>query len=303
LGKVIASHKLLFTIVLLILVMLLYFARPWQVAKKPPKIGGRPMSLIHVFAASKTESHSVEQLINRSEGNASGTNAGRIGANEVVVFITGIGPKSARSKASSVLLGSDRASTHSTLRRPDAVVVVGMCGSLTSAINESEVIVYTDCLSSGDNSSRVGCTTSLFEHITALLKSKNIICRSAAGISATRIATTKDEKLALAKSGATVVDMESYEIVAAAIQARLPVAVIRVVSDSLERELPDLNVAIQENGEVNSLQLLRIFIGSPILTSKVFAASRRALRTLSSALEIVLGDGSFSSLHSETPSH
>jgi nucleoside phosphorylase len=181
--------------------------------------------------------------------------------------------------------------------------VVGMCGSLTSSIGESEVIVYTECLSSSGNSERIRCTRPLVEHITALLKAKNINCRSAVGVSTPRIATTKDEKLTLAKSGAEVVDMESYEIVAAAIQARLPVAVIRVVSDSLERELPDLNVAIQENGEVNSLQLLRIFIGSPILTSKVFAASRRALRTLSSALEIVLGDGSFSSLHSETPSH
>jgi nucleoside phosphorylase len=186
---------------------------------------------------------------------------------------------------------------------PDAAIVVGMCGSLTSSIGESEVIVYTECLSSSGNSERIRCTRPLVEHITALLKSKSIICRSATGISVTRIATTKDEKLTLAKSGAEAVDMESYEIVAAAIQARLPVAVIRVVSDSLERRLPDFNVAIQENGKINSFSLLKVFIGSPILTSRAFVASRRALRALSSALEVVLGDDSFASLHSETPSH
>jgi len=97
--------------------------------------------------------------------------------------------------------------------------------------------------------------------------------------------------------------MESYEIVAAALQAPLPVAVIRVVSDSLERPIPDFNSAVQDNGEINSFNLLKVFIGSPILTSKAFVVSRRALRTLSSALEIILGDDSFSGLNSETPSH
>jgi nucleoside phosphorylase len=286
-----------------VFVVLIYFTEPWLLVKKPPKVEGDPMSLIHVFAASKTESHSVEQLMNRSEGNASGTNAGRIGANEVVLFITGIGPKSARSSASSVLLGSDRAITHSDLHRPDAAIVVGMCGSLTSSIGESEVIVYTDCLSSSTNSERVRCTRTLVEHITALLKSRSINCRSTVGVSTPRIATTKDEKLALARSGAEVVDMESYEIVAAAIQARLPVAVVRVVSDSLDREIPDFNLALQDNGGVDSFKLLKVFIGSPILTSKAFVASRRALLTLSNALAIILGDDSFSSLHSEIPSH
>jgi len=286
-----------------VFVVLLYFTEPWVLIRKPPKVEGDPMSLIHVFTASKTESHAVEQLMNRSEGNASGTNAGRIGANEVVLFTTGIGPKSARSNASSVLLGSDRAITHSDLHRPDAAIVVGMCGSLTSSIGESEVIVYTECLSSSGNSEHIRCTRPLVEHITALLKAKNINCRSAVGVSTPRIATTKDEKLTLAKSGAEVVDMESYEIVAAALQARLPVAVIRVVSDSLERPIPDFNSAVQDNGEINSVNLLKVFIGSPILTSRAFVASRRALRTLNSALEIVLGDGSFSSLDSETTSH
>jgi nucleoside phosphorylase len=303
LGRFIARHKLLFTIVFVVFVVLIYFTEPWLLVKKPPKVEGDPMSLIHVFAASKTESHSVEQLMNRSEGNASGTNAGRIGANEVVLFITGIGPKSARSSASSVLLGSDRAITHSDLHRPDAAIVVGMCGSLTSSIGESEVIVYTDCLSSSTNSERVRCTRTLVEHITALLKSRSINCRSTVGVSTPRIATTKDEKLALARSGAEVVDMESYEIVAAAIQARLPVAVVRVVSDSLDREIPDFNLALQDNGGVDSFKLLKVFIGSPILTSKAFVASRRALLTLSNALAIILGDDSFSSLHSEIPSH
>src|SRR5262245_11605416 len=158
LGRFIARHKLLFTMVFLVFVILLYFTEPWPLVKKPPRVEGNPMSLIYAFAASKTEGHSVEQLMHRSEGDVSGMDAGRIGTNEVVLFITGIGPKSARSSAASALLSLGTAMTQSALRRPDAVVVVGMCGSLTSAISESEVVVYSDCLSSRNNSSSSRCT-------------------------------------------------------------------------------------------------------------------------------------------------
>ena len=117
-----------------------------------------------------------------------------------------------------------------------------------------------------------------------------------------RIATTKGEKLSLAKSGAEVVDMESYEIVATALKARLPVAVIRVVSDSLDRKIPDFNFALDGNGEINSLSLLKVELGSPILTAKVYMASRRALQKLSNALEIVLHDDAYAKLDSEAVS-
>src|SRR5262245_34011487 len=117
----------------LVLVIWLYFTEPWTLVTKPPRVEGNPVSIIYAFAASKTEGHSVEQLMNRSEGDASGMD-GRIGTNEVVLFITGIGPKSARSSVASALLSLGTATTQSALRRPDAVVVVGMCGSLTSAI-------------------------------------------------------------------------------------------------------------------------------------------------------------------------
>ena len=261
------------------------------------------MSLIYAFAASKTEGHSVEKLMNRHENDPSSVNAGRIGTNDVVLFITGIGPKKASSSASTALLSAKPTTmTQSASRRPDAVLVVGMCGSLTSSIGEGEIIVYSQCLSSESKSSTVHPTATLVEHIISLLNAKAVSTRSAVGISTARIATTKSEKLDLAKSGAKVVDMESYEIVAAALQARLPVAVIRVVSDSLDRQIPDFNLALEDNGEINSLKLLKVGLGSPILTAKAYMASREALQKLSNALEIVLHDDSYARLNSDAVS-
>src|SRR5438034_6487370 len=83
--------------------------------------------------------------------------------------------------------------------------------------------------------------------------------------------------------------MESYEVIAADNQAALPVVVIRVVSDSLDRRIPDFNLVLQENGEINSLSLLKVAIGSPIFTAKVLAASRRALGKLKTVLAVFLG--------------
>ena len=201
--RFIARHKFLFAVASSVLVVFLYVTYPWPFLKKNPEIEGNSMSLIYAFAASKTEGHSVEKLMNRHKNDPSSVNAGRIGTNDVVLFITGIGPKKASSSASAVLLSAKPPTmTQSVFRRPDAVLVIGTCGSLTSSIGEGEIIVYSQCLSSESKSSTVHPTTTLVEHIISLLNTKAVSTRSAVGISTARIATTKSEKLALAKSGA-----------------------------------------------------------------------------------------------------
>ncbi|MCI0628271.1 MAG: hypothetical protein L0387_42580 [Acidobacteria bacterium] len=261
------------------------------------------MSVVYAFAATKIEGDSVGHLVTRLDGDAANVSRGRIGTNDVFLFITGIGPKRAKARASTVLLSpTATANGRSTVERPDGVLVLGTCGSLNSFLAEDEVIVYRQCLATDNNSARALCTTPLAEHITSVLKSKGINPRSAIGISSPRIATTKQEKLTLAKTGADVVDMESFEIIVVANQARLPVAVIRVVSDSLERKIPDLNFALLDNGEIDTLKALRVAIGSPIRTARVLAASKRALKKLSEVLEIVLSSDAYAMLPSETTS-
>ena len=96
--------------------------------------------------------------------------------------------------------------------------------------------------------------------------------------------------------------MESHEIVAAASQAGLPVVVIRVVSDSLDRKIPDFNVILRDNGEIDPINLLKLGIRSPILTTTVLAAIHRAVGKLRSALAIVLSDETFSKVPVEVTS-
>ena len=108
------------------------------------------------------------------------------------------------------------------------------------------------------------------------------------GITSPQIAITRDDKLGLARAGAQVVDMESYAILFAARQAGVPATVVRVVSDSLDRKLPDLNPALNADGSINKGRALRIMLGSPLLTARAIAANNRAARHLAKALSVVL---------------
>lgn len=257
------------------------------------------MSLIYLFAASQSDGERFASLLSQSETSPSVFRRGRVGVNEVALFVTGIGPKPASSKAMSTL--QSFGPQGNSLRRPDAVVVAGTCGSLSRTIKEGDVIFYSGCLSTS-KADRLNCNATLAKHFKNRLNLRGFLCRSALGISSPRVATSQSEKLELAKSGAEVVDMESYEIVAAAGQAGLPVVVIRVVSDSLDRQIPDFNFILRENGEIDPINLLKLGIRSPILTTTTLAAIHRAVGKLRSALAIVLSDETFSKVPVEVSS-
>ncbi len=103
-----------------------------------------------------------------------------------------------------------------------------------------------------------------------------------------------DDKLALAKSGANAVDMESYEILAVAAQAGVPAAVLRVVSDTPDTKMPDFNRALNQDGALDGRKALRIALTSPMRTARLLAANKRAMSHLAKALEIILPSNSFS---------
>ena len=114
------------------------------------------------------------------------------------------------------------------------------------------------------------------------------------GITSPRIATTKADRLALAKSGAAVVDMESYPIVSAGARAGIPVVVLRVVSDSLDTEMPDFNRALNALGALDGRKALWIALGSPLQTLRLLGSNKRAIERLKPAVKLILESDCFS---------
>jgi hypothetical protein len=82
--------------------------------------------------------------------------------------------------------------------------------------------------------------------------------------------------------------MESYSILEAAAGAGIPAAVLRIVADSVDRVLPNLNLALDHAGGLDSRKALRVALGSPIRTARLLAANKRAMERLTKALEVVL---------------
>jgi Phosphorylase superfamily len=223
---------------------------------------------------------------------ASPSHAGPItaGPNHIEFFITGLGPKRAKESAAEILFSASepQPASHPPHYKPDAVVVIGLCGGLTDSLPETAIAVYSNCLSAMNGGGSCPSSPELSAQITALLNTQNVPCSSVIGITSSQIAITKDDKLGLARAGAQVVDMESYAILSAARQAGVPATVVRVVSDSLDRQLPDLNPALNADGSINKGRALRIMLGSPLLTARAIAANNRAARHLAKALSVVL---------------
>jgi Phosphorylase superfamily len=196
-----------------------------------------------------------------------------------------MGPGNARSKAELALgLRAEPSGTP----QPDAVLVIGLCGGLTESLSEGRVVAYTACKSTEVMKPVLTCSQNAVNSVVTLLSSSGIACDRAMGITSPQIATNRQERLALAESGATVVDMESYSILEAATGAGVPAAVLRVVSDSIDRVLPNLNRALDDAGGLDNRKALRVALGSPVRTLRLLAANKRAMQSLTKALEIIL---------------
>ena len=64
--------------------------------------------------------------------------------------------------------------------------------------------------------------------------------------------------------------------------------VLRVVADSLDRRLPDLNRALNDTGGLDGRKALGVALRSPVATVRLLSANKRAMQRLAGALEIVL---------------
>lgn len=249
------------------------------------------MSRIFILVASRMEADPLAELAGVTRWNQR-SEAGPVtaGPNQLEFFITGIGPKQAAERATEVLLHRPAADTgrDQQSEKPDAVVVTGLCGGLTESLPEKSIVIYSSCISAMNDGAPIHCSPELCVRSTSVLEAQNVPCRSVTGITSRQIAITKDDKLGLARTGAQAVDMESYAILSAAGRAGVPAIVVRVVSDSLDHKLPDLNPALNEDGTINKGKAVRIMVGSPILTARAIAANKRAARQLARALIVVL---------------
>jgi hypothetical protein len=256
------------------------------------------MPVVYVFAASKMEAQPV--LVLAAQNGTSGLGSALIiehAGDRFSVIITGMGTRNAEAKADAAMGLAPRDAGGAPLLggKPDVVLVIGLCGGLTKSLPEQRIVAYTECLSTGPNEAPpLQCSPVFTEAIVRRLQHDGITVDRVTGITSPRIATTKADRLALAKSGAEAVDMESYPIVSAAARAGVPTVVLRVVSDSLDMEMPDFNRALNAQGALAGRRALWIALGSPVQTLRLLASNKRAMERLKPAVKLILESDCFS---------
>jgi nucleoside phosphorylase len=159
-------------------------------------------------------------------------------------------------------------------------LVTGLCGALDGDLPVGSVLLF-DTLDDG-----AGATLRTGGPLEAAAAIRLPGARRGVrAVSSPRIVTSAREKRALAdRSRASAVDMESFSVLRTLQAAGWDSLVLRVVSDGLDDDLPDLNAALGSRGELNPARLAFESLRRPAAGLKLAINGVTALKRLESAL-------------------
>jgi len=159
------------------------------------------------------------------------------------------------------------------------VLILGLCGSLTHRQRVGEVVIYDHCIVQTQLSEKLlqPCDPVLTQWVGQQLHSS----RSVVALTSDRVIHRAREKQQLAQAyGAEVVDMEGFAALQVLTEAEIPVAMVRVVSDDCDHDLPDLSAAFDAEGQLQPLPLAVQFLRHPIAAVRLVRGSLQGLRVL-----------------------
>ncbi len=193
-----------------------------------------------------------------------------LGRSTIRVVATAIGARGAARAADAALAEANFGNA----------LVTGLCGALSPSFVVGDVLVY-DEIRSSDGPALV------LERDFALGLARRIP-GSLTGIRAThsdRIVTRASDKYALAiRTGADVVDMESYALVDRLSHAGVSVGVVRIASDAARDDLPDLDRALDGSGGIDDAALALAFARAPLASARLISSAVKSLRALRAAI-------------------
>lgn len=162
-------------------------------------------------------------------------------------------------------------------------IVMGLCGSLSPNFKVGDVVVYAECIYLFSNLLNNQAKILPCTFIPQPYISKNISkVTQVKALTSDRLIHLAAEKQNLYKTTkADVVDMEGYVILEFFTKLNIPVGTIRVVSDDSLYDLPDLEKAIDRDGNLKPLQLAIAFAKQPLAAGRLIRGSLKSLQVLS----------------------
>lgn len=171
------------------------------------------------------------------------------------------------------------------------VLVMGLCGSLNPRYALGEIVLYQNCVY------QVNATTPLIQPcdstLTALLYShlqeKVSLVKS---LTSDRVIWSAAEKRYLSEQyGADVVDMEGFAVLEFLSQAGVAIAMLRVISDDCQHDIPDLNSSVSPDGALQPLSLATQMLRQPIAATRLIRGSLKGLKVLQEITTTLFSQG------------
>lgn len=215
----------------------------------------------------------------------------------IAVYPTGIGPASAATAADAAVASRSSTATAPEGAAPWHVLVTGLCGALDPAFSVGDILLYSSVVD-GRRSNAARAPTALAplatdSELTLRLQQKVRGAQSGIrGVTVENAVTRPNDKRSLAAtSGAHAVDLESFALLSRLREAGASVAVLRVVSDGANDELPDFGDALSAGGGLDLARLAASIVRKPLGGLRLITGGTRALRALRRAFRAIAALG------------
>ncbi|MEI1373994.1 phosphorylase [Nostoc sp. UHCC 0926] len=155
------------------------------------------------------------------------------------------------------------------------VVIMGICGSLSDRYTVGDIVLYQDCVYSGK---RQECDRTFTAQLHSYISEKVPLVKS---MTSDRMICSASEKRHLGETlAADVVDMEGFTALEFFNAAGVDVAMLRVVSDDCQHDIPDLTSAINSDGSLNPFPLAMAMLRQPLAATRLIRGSLKSLKVL-----------------------
>ena len=177
-------------------------------------------------------------------------------------------------------LQDDEEDGYRAFKSPPAVLLMGLCGSLSPDLAVGDWVLYQNCtdVSSAEFVPTIACNAAVL--LTLQERLQNSVSTVTSATSDLMIHRAAD-KLALARRcQAAVVDMEGYAFLKTLESTGVSAGMLRVVSDDSFHDVPDLSAAMTEAGTMDPVKLGLRMAAQPISALRLIQGSLKGLKQL-----------------------
>ena len=120
------------------------------------------------------------------------------------------------------------------------------------------------------------------EELTTTLKNQlNPKISLVTALTSDRVIHSATDKQSLATTNpATVVDMEGFTYLQTLQSQGISVVILRIVSDDINHDLPDLNQAINQDGQLQTIPMIISMLRQPLASIRLIKGSLKGLQIL-----------------------